>query len=86
MTTTKHYQTMRVLVGQKIAAQKKLIAKLGLDEDTWARMTQKQLDEFWARNCSDYVLIHVNDNSAEHPDGEVKYVLFDSIEANGRIN
>lgn len=70
---------MRILVGQKIEAQKKLAAEFGVDEEKWASMTQKQLDQFWETHCPDYVLISVKGEG-------LKYVPFDSIEAQGRVN
>ena len=40
-------------------------------------MTQKQLDDFWATHCANYVLVHTGEG--------LKYVPFDSIEAKGRV-
>jgi hypothetical protein len=75
---TKRQQTSRlkrILVSEKIAAQRKLVASFGIDEATWSKLTQKQLDYFWQEHCSEYVLVHIK--------GELKYVPFDSIEAKG---
>ena len=70
---------MRIMVSEKIAAQKKLVAHFfGGDEKQWDKLTQKELDYFWKEHASMYVLVH--------RDGEVKYVHFDSIEAQGAIN
>lgn len=71
-------QVKRILVSDKIAAQKKLAAEFGIDETKWTSMTQKQLDEFWKTHCSHYVLAHVTGHG-------LKYVPFDSIEAKGGI-
>jgi hypothetical protein len=49
----------RCTIAEKITAQKKLAATFGVDEKTWANMTQKQLDEFWDANCRGYTLVYV---------------------------
>jgi hypothetical protein len=71
-------RVMRILMSEKIKAQKKLVAEFfGGDESQWDKLTQKELDYFWQNHCSRHVLVHVN--------GELKYVPFDSIEAKGSI-
>lgn len=69
---------MGISIGEKIEAQKRLAAEFGVDETTWASMTQKQLDEFWETHCSNHVLVHVKGKG-------LGYVPFDSIEAKGGI-
>lgn len=64
-----------VRIADKIEAKKKLVKELGGD---WDSMTQKQLDDFWDTNCSQYVLTNV-------PGKGLKYVPFDSIKTKGGI-
>ena len=77
--TTKQQSSrcMRILVAEKIEAQKKLCAEFGLDESQWTNTTQKELDYFWVTHCANYVLVQTGEG--------LKYVLFDSIEAKGRV-
>ena len=55
-----------ITIAEKITAQKKLAASLGIDEARWDSMTQTELNAWWDSHCSQYVLTYVEGQGATY--------------------